>query len=76
MPNYSTAASYKHLVDGSGTGNVTELSRDVGPYRNVKYTGQFCTSGIVGADVWNVQAQPVAPTLAAVVNQIVAESRQ
>lgn len=76
MSSASSAASFKHLVDGSGTGNVTELSRDIGPYRNVAYTGQFYASGMVGTSVWNAQAQPVNPTLAAIVNQILAASSQ
>jgi hypothetical protein len=76
MPDAVTAASYKHLVDGSGTGNVTELSRDIGPYRNIAYSGEFYASGMIGTSVWNAQAQPVEPTLAAVVNQILATSSQ
>jgi hypothetical protein len=76
MPNASSAASYKELVDGSNTGNVTELSRDIGPYRNVAYTGQFYASGTVGTAVWNAQAQPVDPTAAAVVNTILADAHQ
>lgn len=76
MPSVPAALGYKHLVDGSGTGNITELSRDIGPYRSVRYTGQFYSSGIVGSEVWNIQVQPVDSALAASTDQILVESRQ
>jgi len=59
MPSTSSAAAYKSLVDAAGTGNITELSRDTGPYQTVKYDGQFYISGLVASSVWNVQVQPV-----------------
>jgi hypothetical protein len=61
MPDAAMAQEYKRLVDGSGTGNITELSRDNGPYRNVMYTGKYYASGISGTTVWNVQVQPIDP---------------
>ena len=59
MPDVTQAAKYKALVDRSGTGNVTELSREVGPYRRVRFTGDFYTSSITGVIVRNTQVQPV-----------------
>jgi hypothetical protein len=59
MPNASLAAAYKTLVDAKGTGNITELSRDTGLYRSVKYDGQFYLSGLAASSVWNVEVEPV-----------------
>lgn len=61
MPNASSAAEYKKLVDTGGTGNITELSRDTGPYRAIKYDRKFYTSGLDGSSVYNVELQPVGP---------------
>jgi hypothetical protein len=76
MRSVSLAQKYKRLVDRSGTGNVTELSRDSGPYKNVRFSGDFYISGIGGTSVWNAQAQPVVPTPTAVINKILNASRQ
>jgi hypothetical protein len=76
MSNISLAKKYKHLVDASDTGNITELSYDSGPYRNVRYTGNFYISGINGAAVWDAEVQPVDPAATAVANKILADSRQ
>jgi hypothetical protein len=38
MPDEAGARALKQLVDGNGTGNVTELSRERGRYRTVRYT--------------------------------------
>ncbi len=59
MPNVNDAIAYKHLVDAYGTGNVTELSRESGRYRTVRYTGIRYKSSIDGAVVANAQAEPV-----------------
>jgi hypothetical protein len=59
MPSVADAKRYKRLVDKSGTGNVTELSRETGPYRQVRYTGDLYTSNINGVTVRNTQVQPV-----------------
>jgi len=47
------------LVDRHGTGNVTELSRERGRYRNVRFTGEFYASRRENTTVVNAQAQPV-----------------
>jgi hypothetical protein len=76
MPTLSLAMDYKHLVDVSGTGNITELSREVGPYRNVKFSGNYYLSGMTGTAVWNVQVQPIVPTPVKVLKTILDDSRQ
>jgi hypothetical protein len=60
MPDEAGARALKQLVDGHGTGNVTELSRERGRYRTVRYTGGAYTSRRDGTVVVNAQAQPVA----------------
>jgi len=54
MPDGALARWYKRLVNKGGTGNITELTRDSGPYRNVRFTGQFYDSGMTGNAVWNL----------------------
>ena len=76
MPDASTAAEYKKLVDTGGTGNITELSRDTGPYRTIKYSGRFYTSGLDGSSVWNVQLQPVGSIPTAFVSSILGKFKQ
>jgi hypothetical protein len=76
MPDASLAQEYKQLVDGWGTGNITELSRDSGPYRNVIFTGKYYASGISGTTVWNVQVQPIDPISPDVLKIALNESRQ
>jgi hypothetical protein len=56
----ATARRFHQLVDTHGTGNVTELSRERGRYRSVRYTGDIYASHRDGATVSNAQAQPVA----------------
>jgi hypothetical protein len=70
MPSAASATAYKKLVDKGGTGNITELSRDTGPYRTIKYSGEFYTSGLDGSSVWNVQLQPVGQIPTAFVSEI------
>ncbi len=70
MPDASSAAEYKKLVDTGGSGNITELSRDTGPYRTVKYDGQFYKSGIDGSSVWNMEVQPVGQVPASFVSAV------
>lgn len=60
MPDAASARALKQLVDGNGTGNVTELSRESGRYRAVRYTGDVYASRRKGTVVVNAQAQPVA----------------
>lgn len=59
MPDASGAAAYQRLVDRHGTGNVTELSRESGRYRRVRFVGVPYGSERDGEVVVNVQAQPV-----------------
>jgi len=60
MPDESSAQALKQLMDTSGTGNVTELSREQGRYRTVRYTGDAYASRRDGPVVINAQAEPVA----------------
>lgn len=62
MPDASSAGALKHLDDAPGTGNITELSREGGKYRTVRYTGLIYKSALdtSGTVFVNVQAQPVA----------------
>lgn len=75
MRDGALARRYKRLVGKGGTGNITELTRDTGPYRNVRYNGLFYTSGMTGNAVWNLQVQPVGSLPTAAVNKILNESR-
>lgn len=61
MPDERSAAELKALLDRYGTGNVTELSRESGRFRRVRFTGQAYASRRDGDTVTNAQAQPVAP---------------
>jgi hypothetical protein len=58
LPDVDTATRFRALVDRPGTGNITELSREVGAYRNVKYDGRIYTSSQNAVTVWNVQIMP------------------
>jgi hypothetical protein len=60
MPSTAGAVELKRLMDQPGTGNVTELSRQSGRYRTVRFTGDFYASNREGPVVVNAQAQPVA----------------
>ncbi|MBW0106025.1 hypothetical protein [Pseudonocardia sp. KRD291] len=60
MPTEREARELKTLVDAGGSGNVTELSRERGRYRSVRYTGDAYASRRDGAVVVNAQAHPVA----------------
>jgi len=59
MPTTDEATRLLKLVDAAGTGNVTELSRETGRHRSVRYTGQSYISDINKQAVWNAQVQPV-----------------
>jgi hypothetical protein len=59
MPDRAGAGAYKRLVDRHGTGNVTELTREQGRYRSVRFLGRPYGSRPDGLVVTNVQAQPV-----------------
>ena len=60
LADEATAREFHQLVDGHGTGNITELSRERGRYRSVRYTGDIYASHREGTVVSNAQAQPVA----------------
>lgn len=76
MPTLSSAMDYKRIVDEPGTGNITELSRESGPYQNVAFTGNDYLSGIIGMAVWNVQVQPIGSAPANVLKRVLNDSRQ
>ncbi|TWF75667.1 hypothetical protein FHX44_111551 [Pseudonocardia hierapolitana] len=59
MPDVRRAREFKELVDRDGTGNITELSRETGPYQDVRYTGDHYASIRDETTVINAQAQPV-----------------
>jgi hypothetical protein len=59
MPDTRSAREFHELVDAHGTGNVTELSRDQGPHRRVRFTGQYYVSRRDGTTVMNAQAEPI-----------------
>ena len=59
MPTTGEASELKTLVDTGGTGNVTELSREKGPYRSVHFEGLGYDSDLDEWTVRNIQVQPV-----------------
>jgi hypothetical protein len=59
MPDTRSAREFHELVDTHGTGNVTELSREEGPHRRVRFTGQHYVSHRDGTTVVNAQAEPI-----------------
>jgi hypothetical protein len=59
MPDTRSARAFQELVDTHGTGNVTELSREQGPHRRVRFTGQYYVSRRDGTTVMNAQAEPI-----------------
>lgn len=59
MPDADSAGDFKRLVDRHGSGNITELSRERGRYRDVRFTGDIYKSGRDSEIVVNAQAQPV-----------------
>jgi hypothetical protein len=60
MPDAETANDLQRLVDRPGTGNVTELSKEDGPYQDVRYSGWYYRSDVDGATFRSVQAEPLA----------------
>ena len=66
MPGSEQARAFKRLVDRDGTGNITELSRETGRYRNVRFTGDHYVSAHEDVTVINAQAEPVGRSRAAV----------
>lgn len=76
MPDVAQAEAYKRLVDAPGTGNITELSRDIGPYRGIRFNGLFFASGRGGKAVWDAEVQPINGLRAAVAERVLRMSRQ
>ena len=74
MPNAVQANQYKHLVDAPTTGNVTELTRIEGPYKTVRYSGKYYTSGLYSTAVWNAEVQPISQLSASSAENILASS--
>ena len=62
MPDAEGAGDLQRLVDRPGTGNITELSKQDGPYQNVSYSGWNYRSGRDGDTFHSVQAEPLADT--------------
>ena len=60
MPDAEAANDLQRLVDRPGTGNVTELSKEDGPYQDVRYSGWYYRSDVDGATFRSVQAEPLA----------------
>ena len=59
MPDVAQAVEFKQLVDRSGTGNITELSRERGRYRDVRFDGEHYASRREDITVVNAQVQPI-----------------
>jgi hypothetical protein len=60
MPDAEAANDLERLVDRPGTGNITELSKEDGPYQDVRYSGWYYRSDVDGATFRSVQAEPLA----------------
>ena len=60
MPDAEDTADLQQLVDRPGTGNITELSKEDGPYQDVTYSGWYYRSGRDGSTFHSVQAEPLA----------------
>jgi hypothetical protein len=75
MPDSRSARAFHELVDTHGTGNVTELSREQGPHRRVRFTGQHYVSRRDGTMVVNAQAEPIGrAAIAAELENLAAEA--
>jgi hypothetical protein len=61
MPTSGQAAQLRTLVDRNGSGNITELSRERGPFTGVRYDGAGYRSRQEGDLVVTSQAQVAAP---------------
>jgi hypothetical protein len=60
MPDADSAGELQTVVNRPGTGNVTELSKDDGPYQGVAYRGRYYRSSRDGDTFCSVQAEPLA----------------
>jgi hypothetical protein len=61
MTDISSARELVRLLDVEGTGNITELSKERGRYRDVRYGGPAYGSRNDGSLVVTAQAEPVLP---------------
>jgi hypothetical protein len=59
MRNADLARRLQALLDENGSGNITELSRERGPYKSVRYDGAVFASGCDGVVISNAQAKSV-----------------
>jgi hypothetical protein len=66
MPDVAGAMEFTQLVDRHGTGNITELSRERGLYRDVRFDGEHYASRREDTTVVNAQVQPIGRTARAV----------
>lgn len=62
MPDSGSATELQELIDSPGTGNLTELTKDGGPYHSVAYSGWNYRSGRDSDVVRSIQAEPLAGT--------------
>jgi hypothetical protein len=75
MPDARSARDFHELVDTYGTGNVTELSREEGPHRRVRFTGRYYEDRRDGTTVVNAQVEPVGrAAVAAELEDLAAEA--
>lgn len=61
MADTSSARELVRLLDIEGTGNITELSKERGRYRDIRYGGPAYGSRNDGSLVITAQAEPVLP---------------
>lgn len=60
MPSAADATGLRDLADGSGTGNIAELSREVPAFSGTRFTGRYYDSRLDGQLVVIGQAEPLA----------------
>ena len=61
MPDSASARELVDLLDTEGTGNITELTKERGRYRDIRYGGPAYVSRHDGSLVTTAQAEPVLP---------------
>lgn len=62
MPDSDSAGRLRSLVDDPGAGNLTELSREDGPHRDLGYSGRYYRSDRDGNTVGSLQVEPLQDT--------------
>jgi hypothetical protein len=60
MPSAADASGLLDLANGSGTGNIAELSREVAAFSGTRFTGRYYDSRLDGQLVVIGQAEPLA----------------